>query len=84
MEAVHTSETSVDNHFTQQYNPEDSSEHQSRLNLLSHLNMFISIFLYGIHMPMVCKPLVCMSVLLVQLQTSILYTVTDRCQRDLE
>jgi hypothetical protein len=30
MEAVRTSETSVDNHFTQQYNPEDSSEHQTR------------------------------------------------------
>jgi hypothetical protein len=29
MEAVRTSETSVDNHFTRQYNPEDSSEHQS-------------------------------------------------------
>jgi hypothetical protein len=28
MEAVRTSETSVDNHFTWQYNPEDSSEHQ--------------------------------------------------------
>jgi hypothetical protein len=28
MEAVRTSETSVDNHFTQQYNPEDSSEQQ--------------------------------------------------------
>jgi hypothetical protein len=27
MEAVHTSETSVDNHFTWQYNPEDNSEH---------------------------------------------------------
>jgi hypothetical protein len=27
MEAVRTSETSVDNHFTRQYNPEDSSEH---------------------------------------------------------
>jgi hypothetical protein len=26
-EAVRTSETSVDNHFTRQYNPEDSSEH---------------------------------------------------------
>jgi hypothetical protein len=24
---VRTSETSVDNHFTRQYNPEDSSEH---------------------------------------------------------
>jgi hypothetical protein len=29
MEAVRTSETSVDNHFTWQYNPENSSEHQS-------------------------------------------------------
>jgi hypothetical protein len=28
MEAVRTSETSVDNHFTRQYNPEDSSESQ--------------------------------------------------------
>jgi hypothetical protein len=27
IEAVRTSETSVDNHFTRQYNPEDSSEH---------------------------------------------------------
>jgi hypothetical protein len=27
MEAARTSETSVDNHFTRQYNPEDSSEH---------------------------------------------------------
>jgi len=29
MEAVRTSETSVDNHFTRQYNPEDSSEHSA-------------------------------------------------------
>jgi hypothetical protein len=28
MEAVCTSETSVDNHFTRQYNTEDTSEHQ--------------------------------------------------------
>jgi hypothetical protein len=27
MEAVRTCETSVDNHFTQQYIPEDNSEH---------------------------------------------------------
>jgi hypothetical protein len=26
MQAVRTSETSVDNHFTRQYNPEDNSE----------------------------------------------------------
>jgi hypothetical protein len=30
MQAVRTSETSVDNHFTRQYNPEDSSEHHTR------------------------------------------------------
>jgi hypothetical protein len=38
MEAVRTSETSVDNHFTWQYNPEDSSEHHTRRreNLKSH------------------------------------------------
>jgi hypothetical protein len=38
MEAVHTSETSVDNQFTRQYNPEDSSEHHTRRreNLKSH------------------------------------------------
>jgi hypothetical protein len=28
MEAVRTSETSVDNYFTRQYIPEDNSEHQ--------------------------------------------------------
>jgi hypothetical protein len=28
MEAVRTSETSVDNYFTRQYNPDDNSEHQ--------------------------------------------------------
>jgi hypothetical protein len=38
MEAVRTSETSVDNHSTRQYNPEDSSEHYTRRreNLKSH------------------------------------------------
>jgi hypothetical protein len=38
MEAVRTSETSVDNHFTRQYNPEDGSEHHTRRreNLKSH------------------------------------------------
>jgi hypothetical protein len=29
MEAVRTSETSVDNHFTWQYIPEDNSEHHA-------------------------------------------------------
>jgi hypothetical protein len=38
MEAVRTSETSFDNNFTRQYNPEDSSEHHTRRreNLKSH------------------------------------------------
>jgi hypothetical protein len=36
METVRTSETSVDNHFTRQYNPEDSSEHQTREISSSH------------------------------------------------
>jgi hypothetical protein len=38
MEAVRTSETSVDNHFTRKYIPEDNSEHHTRRreNLKSH------------------------------------------------
>jgi hypothetical protein len=41
MEAVRTSETSVDNHFTRQYNPEDSSELHTRRreNLKSHMSI---------------------------------------------
>jgi hypothetical protein len=31
IEAVRTSETSVDNHFTRQYNPEDSSEQNTKI-----------------------------------------------------
>jgi hypothetical protein len=44
MEAVRTSETSVDNHFTRQYNPEDSSEHHTRRreNLKSHSFLFVT------------------------------------------
>jgi hypothetical protein len=44
MEAARTSETSVDNHFTRQYNPEDSSEHHTRRreNLKSHNNQLPS------------------------------------------
>jgi NADH:ubiquinone oxidoreductase subunit E len=39
MEAVRTSETSVDNNFTRQYIPEDNSEHYTRRceNLKSHV-----------------------------------------------
>jgi hypothetical protein len=46
MEAVRTSETSVDNHFTRQYNPEDSSEHHTRRreNLKSHTHVFVDLF----------------------------------------
>jgi predicted aspartyl protease len=38
MEAVRTFETSVDNHFTRQYIPEDNSEHHTRRreNVKSH------------------------------------------------
>jgi hypothetical protein len=44
MEAVRTSETSVDNQFTRQYNPEDSSEYHTRRreNLKSHIPVHIS------------------------------------------
>jgi hypothetical protein len=43
MEAVRTSETSVDNHFTRQYIPEDNSEHHTRRreNLKSHIIMAV-------------------------------------------
>jgi hypothetical protein len=34
MEAVRTSETSVDNDFTRQYNPEDSSEQSYKFAML--------------------------------------------------
>jgi hypothetical protein len=40
MEAVRTSETSVDNHFTRQYNPEDSSEQQNHC-LFAKLHEFV-------------------------------------------
>jgi hypothetical protein len=39
---IRDDETSVDNHFTRQYNPEDSSEHHTRRreNLKSHNDFF--------------------------------------------
>jgi hypothetical protein len=42
MGAAHTSETSVDYYFTQQYLPEDNSEHHTRRreNLKSHIADF--------------------------------------------
>jgi hypothetical protein len=47
MEAERTSETSVDNHFTRQYNPEDSSEHHIRRheNLKSHIVTLYFVFM---------------------------------------
>jgi hypothetical protein len=47
MEAVRTSETSVDNHFTRQYIPEDNSEHHTRRreNLKSY-NVINYLFVY--------------------------------------
>jgi ribonuclease HII len=49
MEAVRTSETSVDNHFTRQYNLEDSSEHHTRRreNLKSHIENTLASFSVG-------------------------------------
>jgi hypothetical protein len=42
MEAVRTSETSVDNQFTRQYNPEDSSEHIRAIIKPSNRQTFLS------------------------------------------
>jgi hypothetical protein len=42
MEAARTSETSVDNHFTRQYNPEDSSEHHSVCLFVPTVNFWTS------------------------------------------
>jgi hypothetical protein len=58
MEAVRTSETSVDNHFTRQYNPEDSSEHHTRRreNLKSHTvtKVMSLMLLVEVRMPSTC------------------------------
>jgi hypothetical protein len=45
MEAVRTSETSVDNHFTRQYNPEDSSE-RDLINLANKSFEIVTEFKY--------------------------------------
>jgi hypothetical protein len=42
MEAVRTSETSVDNHFTRQYIPEDNSEHHDACNVVYRLVVDVS------------------------------------------
>jgi hypothetical protein len=45
MERVRTFETSVDNHFTRQYNPEDSSEQHKRL--LAPISTFVMVIFLG-------------------------------------
>jgi hypothetical protein len=47
MEAVRTSETSVDNHFTRQYNPEDSSEHHTKTLFFHEVELtFLKAFMW--------------------------------------
>jgi hypothetical protein len=46
MEAVRTSEASVDNHFTRQYNPEDNSEH---IDVIWCLHVDICTFCHEVH-----------------------------------
>jgi hypothetical protein len=48
MEAVRTSETSVDNYFTRQYIPEGNSEHHTRRreNLKSHIFMLLPVIIF--------------------------------------
>jgi hypothetical protein len=46
MEVVRTSETSVDNYFTQQYIPEGNSEHLSYVHLLKTLTQRYGATLY--------------------------------------
>jgi hypothetical protein len=48
MEAVRTSETSVDNYFTRQYIPEGNSEHHTRRreNLTSHVYQRVQCLIY--------------------------------------
>jgi hypothetical protein len=49
MEAVRTSETSVDNYFTRQYIPEDNSEHHTRRreNLKSYIHKVYKVQQYN-------------------------------------
>jgi hypothetical protein len=51
MEAVRTSETSVDNHFTRQYIPENNSEHHTRRreNLKSHIRVDAALVGHKLH-----------------------------------
>jgi hypothetical protein len=87
MEAVRTSETSVDNHFTRQYNPEDSSEHHTRRreNLKSHkLSTFSVRSLNGLFLQLVLSPLASGTRLFLpfisRMQSVVCYQIiTDEC-----
>jgi hypothetical protein len=46
MEAVRTSKTSVDNHFTRQYIPEDNSEHQVHQKLPDEFSLPVDYMLH--------------------------------------
>jgi hypothetical protein len=48
MEAVRTSETSVNNHFTRQYNPEDNSEHRI-VNFATSINLVVKSTMFPDH-----------------------------------
>jgi hypothetical protein len=57
MEAVCTSETSVDNHFTRQYIPEDNSESRTKfvysdVSAFSHSDVIRPNFI----VPYICRP----------------------------
>jgi hypothetical protein len=56
MEALRTSETSVDNYFTWQYIPEDKSELHTRRreNLKSHKGTEVAIFSEGMRPEQAC------------------------------
>jgi hypothetical protein len=46
MEAVRTSETSVDNHFTRQYIPEDNSEHHNSISICMWVVNIQSVYIF--------------------------------------
>jgi hypothetical protein len=68
MEASRTSETSVDNYFTQQYIPEDKSELHTRRreNLKSHNARILDLsevrMLVKIQWLQICKQIICDSI----------------------
>jgi hypothetical protein len=63
LEAVRTSETSVDNHLTRQYNPEDSTEHHTRRReiLNSHIKFLLNYYNAHIESARACCRIFCTS-----------------------